>query len=34
MMGFELLQGVMGYHKPGPLTEKLAKIFGAPLPKN
>jgi excisionase family DNA binding protein len=34
MMGFELLQGVMGYNKPGPVTEKVAKIFGAPLPKN
>jgi excisionase family DNA binding protein len=34
MMGFELLQGVMGYHKPGPLTEKLGKVLNLQMPKN
>jgi hypothetical protein len=31
-LGFEMIQGVMGYQKPGVLTTQLAKIFNIKLP--
>ncbi len=31
LMGFEMMQGAMGYSKPGMLTKQFAKLIGAPL---
>jgi excisionase family DNA binding protein len=32
LMGFEMLQSVTGYHKPGPITKQVAKLLGQKTP--